>query len=126
MLSPRRSLVVVALLVVTGCASAPPNLSRQGVAAFNATRIIGGLDLLRDSAIAANAQIPPLVSTDTTRKIVTYHRSALLVIHDYPAGWMSAVVTGLNETVADLPPSEAQLLAPYVALVHTILQGVTP
>ena len=119
-----RALLIGVVVWLSACASAPPNLSPAGVTAFNNTRVVKGLDLVRDTAITANAQTPPLVSTDTTRKIVTYHRSALLVIRDVPTGWKASVLTGLDETVKNLPGNEAQLFAPYVALVKTLIQEI--
>lgn len=124
-----RSLALLVLVVglcasFTACASAPPNVSPAAQLAFTNTRVIGGLDVLRNAAIDANAQVPPLVSTDTTRKIVTYHRSALLVIQASPNGWQATVIAGLNQTVLDLPPAESQFLTPYVALVTTLIQEI--
>lgn len=118
--------VVIAIgLVFSGCAGkTPPNLSSQGVAAFHGTQVIQTLDLLRDAAIAANDQKPPVLSTDTTRKIVTYHRSAITVVHATPNGWRAAVLQGLEETLKNLPPNETKLLAPYVTLVTTIANEV--
>ncbi len=119
-----KPLILAFCLTLSACASAPLNLSPAGQTAFQNTRVIKGLDLIRDTAVSANAQIPPLVSTDTTRKIVTYHRSALLIIRDVPNGWKASVLTGLDETVKDLPAKEAQLIAPYVALVKTLVQEI--
>lgn len=116
---------LAALFALTACAAnAPPNLSPVARQAFVATRVIKGLDLIRDTAITANAQLPPLLSTDATRAIVEYHRSSLLVMQDVPNGWKVTVLTGLNEMVRRLPPHDAQLIAPYVALTKTILAEV--
>ena len=113
-------------LLALGCPPPPPNLTPQGLRAFQATRVITALDQLRDTAIAANAQVPPLISTATTRVIVTYHKAALLTIQsDTSNGWVVAVKTGLDQVVATLPPKEATVVAPYVTLVETILTAVT-
>jgi len=120
------SLVVFALTVMasipSACAKTPPNLSPAAATAFQNTRIIKGLDLLRDTAIDAEAQVPPLLSTDTTRKVVMYHRSALLVIDAIGDGWQTTLTTGLDELVANLPPTESTLLAPYVSLARTLIE----
>src|SRR5438874_13272896 len=85
-------LLVGELLFVASCSNnPPPNLSPQARAAWYGTRAIKGLDLLRDTALDANAQMPPLVSTATTRKIVRYHESAITAIHATPMGWVSTV-----------------------------------
>jgi hypothetical protein len=124
----RTLILLLALCVVPACSSCvppPPTLSPVGVTAFNNTRVIKGLDLVRDTAIEANAQTPPLVSTATTRAIVTYHRSAIIIIHGAPNGWEATVLTGLDETVKHLTPAEAQLLGPYFALVKVLIQEVS-
>jgi hypothetical protein len=121
-----RTLILLLCLVhAPACVHAPPTLSPAGVTAFNNTRVIKGLDLVRDTAIEANAQIPPLLSTATTRTIVTYHRSAVIVIHGTPNGWQATVLTGLDETVTHLTPAEKQLLAPYFTLVKVLIQEVS-
>ena len=124
-----RGLSILLALTFVGCASAPPNLSPAATLAWNNTRVIRGLDVLRDSAIEANKQISPegtpLLSEATTRKVVLYHASAITTIHATSSGWKAAVLTGLDEVVKDLPPKERAQLAPYVTLLKTILQGVS-
>jgi len=118
------SLLFVALtLISSSCASAPSSLTPVGVEAFNKTRVIKGLDVLRDTAVDANKTVPPLISTDTTRKVVTYHRSALLVINT--SGVKAITLVSLDELVKDLPKTEADLLAPYIALTKVIINEVT-
>lgn len=116
------SLLLVAF-VFSSCASAPINLSPAGVEAFNKTRLIKSLDVFRDIAIDGNKTTPSLISTATTRKVVTYHRSALLVIN---ASGVKAITTvSLDEVIKDLPKSEADLLAPYIALAKVVINEVT-
>jgi hypothetical protein len=113
------------LFVATpACTHAPPTASPQAQLAFQGTRVIKALDLLRDFAIDGNAQVPPLISTATTRKVVVYHRSAITLIHDIPSGWKATVLTGLDEVGKDLPATESQKLAPYLVLVKTVLAEV--
>lgn len=127
----RLSIAVVLAVLLASCsslssggASAPIGLSKQGTAAFNNTRVIKGLDLLRDTATAANAQTPPLLSTDTTRKIVLYHQAAIKTIDAVSSGWQATVLAGLDDVIKTLAPKEQQLLAPYIALVKTIIAEV--
>jgi hypothetical protein len=121
-----RSNRIMALLVITlaisACAKAPPNLSPAGTAAFYGTRVIHGLDAFRDIAISANEN--KLITTDATRAIVTYHKSAITVVRATPQGWQSTLLTGLDQLLANLQPDERQLLQPYVVLLRTILQEV--
>jgi hypothetical protein len=121
-----RFTVLILLAMLAGCTPPPPTLSPTAQHAFQNTRVIKSLDLLRDTAIQANAQTPPLLSEATTRKVVTYHRSALLIMRASDSGWKPAVQQGLEELGKDLPAKEAAVLAPYLALIRTILQEVTP
>jgi len=114
-------------LVVSTLACAnhpPPTLTPSARAAWYGLRAIQALDVLRDTAIAANAQTPPLVSTDTTRKIVTFHESAITTIHNVPLGWAAAVETGLGEVVKDLPPNDRRLFGPYIQLIQITIGEV--
>ncbi len=106
------------------CASAPPNLTPQANQAFYNTRVTKILDFLRDTAVSAHNQNPPVVSTAVLRKVVLYHESSLKIMHAAGSGWQPAVLAGLDELTKDVTPAEKQLLAPYVALAKTILQEV--
>lgn len=118
------SLLFLATPVTTACRHAPPSASPQAVIAFQGTRVIKALDLIRDFAVDGNAQTPPLISTGTTRKVVTYHRSAITLVHDIPSGWKQTLLDGLDEIVKDLPAGEGQKLAPYVGLIKAVLAEV--
>ena len=123
------SAVIAFTLVSSACASLsvnrpPLNLSPQAREAWYATRVIQALDLLRDTAIDANAQTPPLIATATTRKIVVYHRSAITFIHEIPGGWKASVVAGIIEVENNLSLKEYQLLSPYTRLVKAALAEV--
>jgi hypothetical protein len=124
-----KSLMLLALILSLSpaCASAPPKLSPTATQAFQKTRLIKVLDLLRDTAIDGNAQMPPLFSTPTTKKIVTVHQTALKVIQATDTGWANAVGVALAQLSHDpsLLPTEVQLLAPYFALAADILKGLS-
>lgn len=119
------ALLCFSLVGVTSCAKAPPTLSPAGVAAYHATRVVKALDILRDAAIDGEAQTPKLISTDDTRKVVVYHRSAVLTIETVPSGWAPVVTTGLVELEKNLAPQHRTRLAPYFALVKTLIQEIT-
>ena len=118
------ALGLCSLVLLTGCQAPPPNLTPQATQAFYAHRVVKGLDILRDTAIDANAQTPPLLSEATTRKVVTWHQSALKTIQAIPSGWQATVSAGLDELLKDLPPAEANLLRPYVAMAKTLIAEV--
>jgi hypothetical protein len=118
--------VAVGLIGQQGCAKAPLSLSPAGVTAFQNSQIQKSLDTIRDIAIDANATTPPVLDTATTRKVVTWHQSAITVLHARGAGWVSALTTSLDELQKQLPASERKTLAPYIALAKTILVEVAP
>ncbi len=112
-------------LALAGCAPAPPNLTPTATAAFYKTRVIKALDVVRDTAIDAAATTPPLMTQASANTVVKIHRSALRTIQASAAGWPAAVQTALDEGLKNLPKHDADLVAPYVALVKVLLQGVT-
>jgi hypothetical protein len=117
-------LLLVVLLCLPSCASAPPNLSPAASQAFQKTRVIKALDVLRDFAIDAEAAVPQVLPTATTRKVVQYHQSALKIMQATDSGWKEAVAAGLTELVATLAPDERAKFTPYVTLVQTLLREV--
>ena len=110
----------------SGCIGnkAPSTLSPVATAQFYKTRVVKSLDVVRDTAVDANALVPPLVSTPTTRTVVKWHESTLKVIDASAAGWQTAVSTSLDELLKDLPAGDAKVIQPYVALAKTVLQEV--
>ena len=120
----RRLRSTLLLLVIYGCASAPPQLSPEAAIAWKGTQVIKALDTVRDMAIAASATVPPLLSTATTRKIVVYHDSALDLVHAAPSGWLRIVEVGLEELLQDLPERDKQLLGSYIGLAQGVIRGL--
>jgi len=122
-------ILVVALFTLsaplTSCASAPVNLSPAGATAFNKTRVVKALDLVRDTAIAANAQTPPLLSTDETRQIVTFHEATLKTLQATDEGWQAAVSTAVTEFAKTLSSAQQKVLAPYLTLLQTLIAGIS-
>ncbi len=124
-----RLITATALLLAVSCATytrVPPTLSTAAQRAFRNTQIIKTLDLIRDVAIAASDQSPPLVSVDTTRNVVLFHQAALKMIQASDAGaatsiWKASILTALDETMRLLPEKERPVLAPYAALIRSAL-----
>ena len=126
---PHLSLFAVMTVLTWSCATyrAPSTVvTPAGRAAWYGTQAIKALDLLRDTAINGNAQSPPVFSTDTTRKIVLAHRALVTTIHEAPQGWVQTVETGLTQLLDTLPPDDRAKVTPYVALVQSVLEAVTP
>ena len=111
-------------LAPTSCTHAPPTLSPAGAAAFQATRVVKALDVLRDFAIDAEAQTPKMLSTANARTIVTFHESAIKTIAAVPGGWKPTVTAGLEQLQHDLPAADWQRVAPYVNLVRVLIASL--
>ena len=111
-------------LVQQGCAKAPPTLSPAGRAAFQAQQAVRVLDVIRDFAVAANDQTPPIVARNDMRKIVEFHQQVVRTIRAVPDGWKPIALTALDQLKADLPPPTWKLLQPYVALLTAVIQEV--
>ena len=119
-------LSVLAIAPMSSCAKAPPNLSPAGAQAWYATRVVKGLDVLRDTAIDANNQTPPLLTTAETRCVVTTHQTILQTMQAKPSGWPTTVSTALDGLTKPgcLSARSVAILTPYVAVVKTALQEV--
>jgi hypothetical protein len=115
-------LLLCLCLSFVSCASAPPSLTPTGVAAFNARRVVKSLDLIRDVAIDAEAN--KVLSTDTTRRVVVFHRSSLETIRAVQNGWKTTVLAALDEVPKNLSDKERMVLAPYLALTKTLILEV--
>lgn len=117
--------VVLALALATSwCAPPPPQLSPEAVTAFHATRVVRTIDIVMDLAIDAHAQKPPLISTDNTRKIVTWCEAALKTIAASPGGWKPSVLSGLDQLEQTIPPAEWAHIEIYVKLLRTVIAEV--
>jgi hypothetical protein len=121
----KRLFLFAAVSLTLACATVPPNLTPAATAAFKGTQVVKALDILRDTAVDANAQTPPLLSEAVTRKVVLYHQSTVKIIQASPAGWVPVAQTGLDELVKNLAPPDKTLLAPYVALIKSVIAEVT-
>ena len=121
-----RPLFVTVMLafVLGGCAKAPPDLTPEAARAFHASQAVKVLDAFRDAAIAANAQVPPLLATDAARKVVLYHQSVVKVLQAAPAGWAPFARAGLDDLTSGLSAKDRALLGPYAALVKATLAEV--
>ena len=123
-----RILLLTALLVLPasyGCAAkTQPQLTPAAQAAVTVTQIIKATDVLRDFAINANAQVPPVISHADTLKIVNWHESVVKTLLAVPSGWKATVNAGIVQLQADLPPPTWTRIQPYVVLVQTLISEV--
>jgi hypothetical protein len=120
----KQILILLALSLTVACVKTPPTLTPDAAIAFKGLQAVRALDLLRDTAIAANDQKPPVITEEATRKIIMYHRSMVTIIQAMPTGWKVAVDTGLTELVKHLSPPDKARLAPYVSLIKAVIAEV--
>lgn len=121
----KKLMLVALLLSVPACAgNPPPSLTPVGQASVTATQVIKALDVVRDTASDLNATQPPILSNKVTLQIVNFHESAVKVILAAPTGWKNTVVAALGQLQSDLSPADYARIAPYVALVQTLIASV--
>lgn len=124
----RTALLILALVAFAGasCATAPPALTPAAQTAFRTHQVVSALDLLRDVVTEGAAQQPPVFTPAVATAVVRYHQSALRIIQAAPAGWATAVATGLDELKGQLTAADRAQLVPYVSLIQTVLVAVQP
>lgn len=120
----KRLIPLLALLLLLGCAKAPPNLTPEATAAFHGTRVIKALDLVMDTAIAGEAQTPKVISTATARRVIEFHQAAVRTIHAVPGGWKPTVLASMDQLTRVLG-DDAGPLTPYLNLVRTLIESLT-
>jgi len=125
----RKLIGALALVVCCGCATNPPtatdptrNLSAAGHAAYDATKVVKALDVLRD--VAAEGEKNKAISAASALKIVAYHKQVVQTIDALPSGWKDVAIKGLDQLQKDLSPAEAAQIAPFVTLLKTLYGGV--
>lgn len=121
-----KKIILVLCLSTVGCLHAPPTLSPKAQVQFNDTRVQKALDLIRDTAIDANAQTPPLLSVNATRIVVTFHKSASQTINASQNGWRTAVLQQLDDLQKNvgLLKADVDRLAPYIALARALINSL--
>jgi hypothetical protein len=130
------SILLIILVGLSGCAPTPKPLSPEAQTAFYATRVVKVLDVVRDATIAANDLVPPIISTESTRKVVLWHKSAVQVIQTVPNGWKPTVKSTLYVLTCDpragtslpcvpqLGATEVEHLRPYIGLLLVVIEEV--
>jgi hypothetical protein len=123
--APLAAFILFSVIVFAACPTTPPNLSPAGATAFNKTRVVKALDLVRDTAILANAQTPPVLSTDDTRLVVQFHEATVKTLQATDQGWQAAVSTAVTEFSKTLTPAQQHVIAPYLVLLQTLIAGLS-
>ena len=116
---------LTAAMLLSGCGANPTPttsptvaLSPSGIAAYQATRVVKSLDLLRDIAVAGEKS--KAVSADTALKVIAYHRQVVRTIGTVPDGWKAVAFQGLDEVQHNIPAGDWQKLLPWISLLKTV------
>lgn len=131
----RWAVLLVLTLTFSACQKTPPALSPEATVAFHATRVVKILDVVRDAAIAANELVPPVITTNDTRAVVLWHKTAVQVIAASPGGWKPTVKAslyaltchpsaGVGPCTPQLPPEAVARLYPYIGLALVVIGEV--
>lgn len=118
------ALLTATVLLMEGCAKAPPSLSPIGQSAWNRHELEKDLDILRDIAVDAEAQ--HVIATLSARAVVSYHQTAITVMHDAQAGWQKILSDGFDGLQRNLPPADYARIKAYVDLARATLKELTP
>lgn len=136
----RRRLALLLLLVLTpACGPTPRPMPPDVAAAFHASRVIMVLDVLRDAAIAAHDAQPPVMTEDSTRKVVVWHKATIQAVQMAPQGWRASAKESIFRFSCDpaaasvsppppctplLPAVDLARLRPYISLALVVISEV--
>ena|SRR6267143_6708646 len=109
-----------------GCGQTPPpNLTPQATEAFHARRALDVLRIVRDTAVDASRQNPPLVSHKAAVRVITWHKSLVQAIAAVPGGLKMTVDAALVELKTDLPPEDWKRIEIYINLLRAVIAEVS-
>src|SRR5580765_4795076 len=115
-------LFVLALTLVVGCGAPSSVVTPAGQHAYKADQVVNYLGVFQDAAIGANNQ--NILSTNDTRLIVTFVKSAVTTIGQTPNGWQATVMTALNQLRNTLPKEVVDKYKVYLDLLSTMIASV--
>lgn len=119
-------LLALSLPFLSACGPKPAPVVNPAVTrAQQALQVVKALDVIRDTAVGAAATQPPLLSPHALQLVLVWHESAVKVIDAVPGGWQAAVLAGLDQLKADLPPAEYARIAIYVAAAQAAIGFAT-
>ncbi len=123
------TLLGLAVLSMPGCGVAQAvngrstaQLTMPGLVSLHALEAVKALDVIRDTAIDAEAA--KLTPTATARTVVTWHKSVLLVIKESPGGWRPTVLAGLDELEKKLSPADLVVYGPFIDGARVTVKGI--
>jgi hypothetical protein len=122
----RRTLVLLSLIVWSGCHAPVTIVTPQGQAAYTADQVVVRINELENAAIAANAAnaaTPQGLGTSATRTIVAFAVSADTTLAQVPAGWQATVKTAWAAAKMQLGTLSNPLIVALMSAVDAVLEG---
>lgn len=124
-----KRLILVLALVSSACAipasvggRSTAQLTTPGIVALHGVEVVKALDIVRDTAIDAEAA--KILPTATVTKIVKWHKAALDIIRSTPGDWKPSVLAGLDVLKKELTPSELSIVGPYIESAIFLIKAV--
>ncbi len=114
-------LVLALSLLPTACAPPPTVVTQAGKTAYTADQVVVRVNELMNAAIAANAAVPPVLTTAATRTIVQFCVAADKTLAQAPAGWPQTVGTAWAQTKARLPVITNPAISAAINAVDVVL-----
>lgn len=115
--------LIVGLVLGSGCVHAPPELAPAAHLAWTQHEIQKALDLVRDIAQDGADMTPPVISVAAARYVTVWHRTAIQIVHDAPAGWQQQVAVGLMGLKDGVPSDDYARVRPYVDIAMSLLRS---
>jgi hypothetical protein len=129
------SLCLTFLLLVSGCAKAPPTLAPDAVATWQAHEAVLIVANVQRAAIGLNgiqkcdADTPPvcasLVSDHNTKIVGTATSSAIRTIRQYPNGWKATATEALDSIAKHLDAAGLEKIAAYLNAARLLLGAIS-
>ena len=122
--------IVIAVVVMAGCAKAPPSLSPAGVRIWQANEGVVALGTVQHTAIELNKiqvcdpACHPLVSDRNTGIVVDAVADGLKAIQRVPDGWKATAVVVLERIEGRLDAAGKEKLAAYVIAARTVIDAL--
>lgn len=115
-----RAYLLIATLLLTGCASAPPSLSPEAAALWRMNEAVIALGTVQHTAIEFNKL--GMLSDDNTRHVVEVVTDALITIRVAPQGHRAVVAQALTRIRDRLDRVGQEQMAAYLDTAREVVR----
>lgn len=129
-----KSILVIAVILLSTCAKAPSTLSPVGQRTYQANQAVVAIGTLQHAAIELNkvqvcvpppdGKCHPLLSDNDTGIVVDAVANALTVVKQVPDGWKPTFTQALATISQRLSQAGKPQLAAYITAVNTVLNSL--